>query len=314
MNVLRPISYVDEIEGVLDGRWLDAVRASVEEYSTASQSGGKVEHTLVVIGLLMALQARSCQWLPTYLEVADLSHGYDLVWRDALRLHLRRAGLLGRLWLLADASLGQDRFRVRIGCWVSEVVAVLGVGLGQGKCSAVHLFSAFARALKDEVEAAECSAGVGAPEPAVVAMRAVPPAGVAADSGTVEALAVELRGAELHQPQWNAIFASLDSTARTSLVDAMAASRVGFMQFLDDALSLASALSAIRVTNKALGRFATLWRHAFAVGKKRPRVLAVGAPPVLPGEAGTVGDTVVGEVPKLTILGTVLDQELTLRQ
>jgi hypothetical protein len=50
MGVLRPISYVDAIEGVLDGLWLDAVRTPLEEYSTESQSGGKVEHTLVVIG------------------------------------------------------------------------------------------------------------------------------------------------------------------------------------------------------------------------------------------------------------------------
>ena len=35
---------------------------------------------------------------------------------------------------------------------------------------------------------------------------------------------------------------------------------------------------------------------------------------MLPGEAGSIGDMVAEEVPQVTVLGTIFDQELTLRQ
>ena len=60
-NVLRPISYVDEIESVLDGLWLAATKQLLEEYSTESHSGGKYEHALVLPGMLLVLQASKLQ-------------------------------------------------------------------------------------------------------------------------------------------------------------------------------------------------------------------------------------------------------------
>ena len=101
-DVLRPISYVDELEGLVDALWLCATRQRLEEYATLMQNGGRTEHLLVVLGLLVALQSRKALGLPTLVEVADLSRGYELVWRDALRLHLQRAGIGGRMWLVAE--------------------------------------------------------------------------------------------------------------------------------------------------------------------------------------------------------------------
>ena len=55
--------------------------------------------------VVLALQTRVAQGLPTYVEVADLIHGYELVWRDAIRMHVKWAGVGGGLWLVMDAAL-----------------------------------------------------------------------------------------------------------------------------------------------------------------------------------------------------------------
>ena len=69
--------------------------------------------------------------LPLLLEKADLMHGFDLAWRDAVRLHLSLAGVVGRLWLVADACLQRDMLRVRIGPLVGDLVNLQDVGIGQ---------------------------------------------------------------------------------------------------------------------------------------------------------------------------------------
>ena len=70
---------------------------------------------LVVIAIVAVIQARLAQGLPTLLEKADLLHGFDLAWRDAVLLHLHWAGISGRAWLVVDAAMASDKFRVRIG-------------------------------------------------------------------------------------------------------------------------------------------------------------------------------------------------------
>ena len=113
----------------------------------------------MTIGVLLALQLRLRAGLRTLVLQADLQHGFDLAWRDAVRVQLRAAGLVGRWWLAADASLGAESVRVRIGPLVAPAVALLEFGVGQGRRAGVHLFGALIRGLID------CCAASAAPVP-----------------------------------------------------------------------------------------------------------------------------------------------------
>ena len=109
---------------------------------------------------------------PTYVEVADLFHGYELVWRDAVRLHVKWAGVGGRLWLVLDAGLQTEKFRLRVGSVVGEVAKLLHFSIGQGKRSGVHQFGVFTRGLFHEFENQQAWVGVGIPPAAAVASQA----------------------------------------------------------------------------------------------------------------------------------------------
>ena len=150
LGLLRPISYVDDLEGVCDALWLASTRRRLEEYMGERQSGGRYDYVLVVLGVVLALQERQARGLPTYLEVADLYHGYELVWRDAVRMHVRWAGVGGRFWLVLDAALHSEQVRLKIGGMIGEVTQLNRFSIGQGKRSGVHQFGMFTRALFDE--------------------------------------------------------------------------------------------------------------------------------------------------------------------
>ena len=98
--------------------------------------------------------------MPSLLEKADLMYGFDLTWREAVRLHLGLAGVTGRMWLVADASLGSDPLRVRLGPLVGELVNLSDFGIGQGRRGAVHMFGTLVRGLISEVEGASVGAGL----------------------------------------------------------------------------------------------------------------------------------------------------------
>ena len=63
------------------------------------------------LGLLVVCQTRQNVTLPTWILKADLMQGFDLAWRDAIRLQLHRAGVTGRAWLVVDSSFDNDRVR-----------------------------------------------------------------------------------------------------------------------------------------------------------------------------------------------------------
>ena len=87
-----------------------------------------------------------CGGVRTLVQKADLLHGFDIAWRDAVLLQLRKAGLRGRWWLAAVASLSEERVRVRLGPLVGPLAVLLDFGVGQGKRAGVHLFGALVRA------------------------------------------------------------------------------------------------------------------------------------------------------------------------
>ena len=152
--VLRPISYVGDLEGFLDAGWLAVTRPLLEQFAGSEQAGGRYDATLMAAGLLIALQVRRGLGLRTVVQKADLLHGFDVAWRDGVLLQLRRAGLRGRWWLAAAASLSEERVRVRVGPLVEQIATLLDFGVGQGRRGGVHMFSALVRALIDACKAA----------------------------------------------------------------------------------------------------------------------------------------------------------------
>ena len=56
VDCLRPVSYVDDLQGFFDAAWLEVVRGPLEQYSGRWQAGGKYDAVLMVLGLLVALQ------------------------------------------------------------------------------------------------------------------------------------------------------------------------------------------------------------------------------------------------------------------
>ena len=154
MGNLRPVSYVDDLEGFYDAAWLEVVRGRLEEFAGAPQAGGRHDAVLMAGGLLMLLQLRKAAGLRTLLAKADLMHGFDLAWRDAVRLGLWLAGVRGRWWVAADSSLGPEQVRVRLGALTAAAFVVVEFGVGQGRRAGIHLFGVLVRGLID--------AGVGA--------------------------------------------------------------------------------------------------------------------------------------------------------
>ena len=127
---LRPVGYMDDLAGVFDGAWLSLEQQKLEAYTGATQGGGKYDAVLMTLGIVIAMQMRRNMNLPTLLEKCDLLFGFDLAWRDGTRLHIGRAGVRGRMWLVADAAMDEDRFRVRLGPLVGALAVLRGVGIG----------------------------------------------------------------------------------------------------------------------------------------------------------------------------------------
>jgi hypothetical protein len=284
--VLRPVSYVDDLENAFDAVWLASTREKLEAYMGEQQSGGRYDYVLVVIGVLITLQSRLGQQLPTHLMVADLWHGYELVWRDAIRLHCKWAGVSGRMWLVLDAALQLERVRLRVGGAIGEVAILTQFSIGQGKRSGVHQFGIFTRGLFDECREAGVNVGVGVPMPAIAAYRAARKGLIESTSATnatggeseesweqdvwLEASASRLRG-EVMQIPWNETFSCLTKESGLRLIDFLASHRVEPQQFVDDSIVPVGSVQMLARVSKALSKFVTLWQHAYQGGKKARR-------------------------------------------
>ncbi len=73
----RPVSYVDELEGLFDAAWLATTRAHLEE----AQAGGRFDAVLMTVGLLMALQLRVAAGMRTL--VLRRTFGMGSTWHGA---------------------------------------------------------------------------------------------------------------------------------------------------------------------------------------------------------------------------------------
>ena len=319
---LRPVSYVDEMEGLVDALWLRAEKDKLQEFAGEEQAGGQYDPLLMVLGIVITLQARREVGLPSWLVAEDLLHGYDLGWRDGVRVQASGAGVGGRAWLYLDAQLERENVVLRLGGMLGHMVQICNVGIGQGRRSGVQLFGALTAGLKDQVEE-ECRPPVAVVRPEVLeGLRDAPPQDPGIESGwDPEDAQLDRLAAQGHQEgwgrqQWAQAFQALPSgAARCRLLDRLGAPGPMLTQFVDDGLAVQSSLHGVRAVGRAMDRFITQWAHAFAGGKKGPWVLGVNAAPPEGGWVGTVDgrplQVVDNDEPALSLLGVLGDGSLS---
>ena len=242
---IRPITCVDDIETILDTIWLGQVRPQLEQFMGFEQSGGRFDHIVVVIGVVLLLQARKAQQLPSLLQVADLQQGYESVWRQALRCLTRRARLKGWHWLLLDAWLGNETLRVRVGGAVGMAVSILHHSIGQGKVSGTHLFGTFATALTRTWQQHCCGLGITV-DPAANLARHLCRHGAPGLQPAVH---------DHNAPwldKWVKHLMPMSDVARLEEVESTAPCRFPYQQYVDDAIIPALHAPALAKANKAI--------------------------------------------------------------
>ena len=314
---LRPVSYTDDLEGFYDAVWLAYAQPLIEAYSGSENAGGKYDAVLMVISIVVALQMGCNAKIRTLLQKADLLHGHDLAWRDAIRLHLRRAGLRGRLWLAADAALGCDTIRVRLGSLVAPVAHLLDFGVGQGRRASTHNFSLLGKALVDSVKEMTCPIGLD-PHPAAVrayhshTSQTITPNGPEDLNYVQETASQEATLARMHPdvPPWDQhLDVFHNTTGKLCFLDAIANHQFQILQFVDDSFVLQSSEMGVAAVNRGLRRFCALWRHRFQSGRKGPTVLVVGHSRFLGSSCGVLCDVLPQSAESLDVLG--IDRALT---
>ena len=300
---IRPITCVDDIETILDTIWLGQVRPQLEQFMGFEQSGGRFDHIVVVIGVVLLLQARKAQQLPSLLQVADLQQGYESVWRQALRCLTRRARLKGWHWLLLDAWLGNETLRVRVGGAVGMAVSILHHSIGQGKVSGTHLFGTFATALTRTWQQHCCGLGITV-DPAANLARHLCRHGAPGLQPAVH---------DHNAPwldKWVKHLMPMSDVARLEEVESTAPCRFPYQQYVDDAIIPALHAPALAKANKAISDACVSWRHKFAGGKKGPRVLPVCSQPPDAAECGTLCGEPVQICGQTKLLGVFLESAL----
>ena len=311
VNCLRPISYVGDLESLVDALWLRRNKTSLEVYCGGEQHGGRSDATLITLAILVVAQLRLAVNLPTLITKADLYQGYDLAWRQGTLIHLARAGIAGRDWLQQDAAFSSDNFRVRVGILVGPIRQLFNFSIAQGKRTAVHLFNILARGLPDQLNQACVGVGIGHSFQDVREAMAH----CSTWYGCAEALSEcanppSLSGSEAAR----VVNQSCQATASDRLValDVLAPAKCLCFLFVDDSFTLQSTVAGMNKACAAAEDFTKIWRHKFAGGTKGSVLLPVGCslPP------GAIYECVGGSPPKVVnsmkILGSLIDKDLAL--
>ena len=273
-SILRPVICVDDIENLLDGLWLAQARPFLEEYISMQQTGGRFEHLMVVLGVVLTLQARMVQKFASFLQIADLERGFESVPRDMLRWLLRQAKFTGWQWLIPDVALGKERIRVRVGCLLGSMVILEHNSIGQGERSGVHLFGTYTKTLIAAVNNVFPGAALCIPQVALDALASTPQP---CRSNTNFNLCNKVLLAKVclesgsDQHAWSHIF--VRPNCQSACTGTWKACTLPFQQYVDDAILVAPDTSTLRDVNSTLSDACAAWRCKFAGGKKGPRIL-----------------------------------------
>ena len=317
LNNLRPISYTDDLETLFDLVWLSRQRRALESYAGTEQGGGCIDSSLIALGVVLALQARSAWRLPSFLLKTDLLQGYDLAWKNAVLLQAKWAGVTGSFWLCLDASFSHDQCRIRLGPLLGSTLVLLDAGLGQGGRRAVHLFNTLTRGLAEEVLARCAGAAVGAnplmvrPFLAATEFESMHAAGRPPLVDRISRMALSTVGAFLEVDFASAISPRTNRVEALLTIDAASPCTLALVQFVDDVFCLQSTCWGLKRACQGLQSFAHLWRHKFASGRKAASYMTIGA--VVPDNSSLapVGGSLPRAVDCLGVLGVLVDADLS---
>ena len=150
-NNLRPISLSVDMAHVQDGLWIARNGQALESFAGPGQVGGVSDTISLVLALLLLVQSRAHQGLPTYLVFVDLRWAFDVAIHSGMKYNAHAAGIVGEDWLLIDDFLDADTQYLQVNSLCSEPFS-LGCGTAQGRRFSVHLFNGLLAWLRMEVD------------------------------------------------------------------------------------------------------------------------------------------------------------------
>lgn len=107
-NNYRGITLLSVLSKILLSLLATRIQSYVEKHEILSeeQAGFRKFRSCQeqIYNLFSLLTLRLRQGLPTFVCFLDLMKAYDYVWRDAMLVKLRRAGISGRIWRILDSS------------------------------------------------------------------------------------------------------------------------------------------------------------------------------------------------------------------
>ena len=311
---LRPISYVDDLESTFDLVWLSLYQERLAKFAGACQAGGAYDPVLMTIGAVLAVQTRKFVGLPTFVLKADLLQGFDLAWRPAVLLNLFLSGVTGAGWLVLDAALTADAFKVRLGPLIGPLCELKEFGIGQGGRSAVHLFGILVQRLSSDILRATPMLGLGH---TMTAARSVlqpntrPRDETSPDLEAACDASLMFQENQAEADMLQLLHPSFGDTTALIMLDWAAKCRMSVIQFVDDIFVFQSTWWGINKACQEMHNFVLLWRHRFADGKKAPVFVPFGTSPGLTFSAIQMGTITVKQAAAFSILGVPVEDDLS---
>ena len=206
-------------------------------------------------------------------------------------------GYGGAFWLCLDSAFKQDQFRVSYGCLAGPIIMVLAAGLGQGARRAV-------------LATRSIGVAVGAGPRLVDRLQTNSLPRREVDVAAVASVATQERPGLTPFPSQDRIAMPSRDSALLA-IDVLSAHTLSVIQFVDDAFVFQSTMWGLTRACRALGRFAFLWRHRFASGKKWASFLLVDAMDWSGGECPLLEGEPTQHVQSFGLLGPALDRNLS---
>ena len=97
-------------------------------------------------------------------------------------------------------------------------------------------------------------------------------------------------------------------------IDILSPHNLLLVQFIDDVFAFQSTCFGLRRVCAGLTSFTDMWRHRFAGGRKRASFMALGTQVPSDEELEVVGDAKPEHVSAMSVLGALIDADLTLNQ
>ena len=314
IKCLRPVCQGTELAALQDGLLLMRHARKLILYWGPDQYGGVWDSQAPVLGAVLLGELRIAAGLFTVF-FTDQQHGYDVVPKDGIRLHLFQAGVRGRSWLVIDSQLTHDRVRLALFTFVSRW-RTPSAGIGQGKRLSSHSFNTAAKGFKDIVST--LSHEVGAPtsrNPSVVleAANRVSPAACGPINYTrVFDVLPSLQQSRFQLRRFSEIISSLPNAAeRHAAIDLFCAVRVLCLQYSDDNFIPASSDDQNCSVWESCEHFTCKHGPRFHMGPGKSASMPLSGSHLSPARRPSYLGALVEVVAHYTYIGVILPNDLS---